>query len=210
MVNLTRIYTRTGDSGQTRLSDNSLVPKTDLRVQTYGLVDETNSALGVALAQPDIPQRLRGVLELIQNELFDVGADISSPVVADPPWKPLRVEQPSVDRLEAWCDEFGEELPKLRSFVLPGGTALAAQLHVARTLARSAERSAWAAAAEFGLADTPDAPSGGLNPLALKYLNRVSDLLFNLARYANQEAGREETLWVPGTGRLNPNTNRPA
>ena len=205
MVNLTRIYTRTGDSGQTRLSDNTQVPKTDLRVQAYGQVDETNSALGVALAQTDVPQRLRVVLAHIQNELFDVGADISCPVTADPPWQPLRVDQASIDRLEAWCDEFGEQLPKLRSFILPGGTALAAQLHVARTLARSADRSAWAAAAQFGLAATPGVVDGGLNPLALTYLNRLSDLLFNLARHANQAASHDETLWVPGTGRTNPN-----
>ncbi len=197
MVNLTRIYTRTGDAGRTRLSNNEVADKTDPRVEAYGSTDETNSAIGVALAlDPD--ERLRGALMLIQNELFDVGADLSNPVVADPEWEPLRVVQSSIDRLERWCDEFGEPLPNLRSFILPGGSPLAAQLHVARSLARRAERRAWQAVEVFGPEDGRSEPHGGISLLAVKYLNRLSDLLFNMARYANLTAGHDEVLWLPG------------
>lgn len=197
MVSLTRIYTRTGDAGRTRLSNNEVAGKTDPRVEAYGSTDEANSAIGVALTlDPD--ERLREALTLIQNELFDVGADLSNPVVADPEWEPLRVVQSSIDRLEHWCDEFGESLPSLRSFILPGGSPLAAQLHIARSLTRRAERRAWAAVEAFGPEDGQAEPHGGVSLLAVKYLNRLSDLLFIMARYANLIAGRDETLWLPG------------
>ncbi|RLP11638.1 cob(I)yrinic acid a,c-diamide adenosyltransferase [Propionibacterium australiense] len=197
MVNLTRIYTRTGDAGMTRLSNNEVADKTDPRVEAYGSTDETNSAIGVALTLgPD--EKLRDALVIVQNELFDVGADLSNPVVADPEWEPLRVVQSSIDRLERWCDEFGEPLPNLRSFILPGGSPLAAQLHVARALARRAERRAWEAVKAFGSEDGEADPRGGVSLLAVKYLNRLSDLLFNMARYANLIAGHDEVLWLPG------------
>lgn len=198
MVNLTRIYTRTGDAGTTRLSDNTEARKTDLRVEAYGQVDEANSVLGIVCAQTGLPDRVREVLGIIQNELFDVGADLSTPVVPDPAWPPLRVTAPSVDRLEEWCDEFSEPLGNLVSFILPGGTPASAHLHLARTVVRRAERAAWAAAEAYGL-DADGAASGGLNPLAITYLNRLSDLLFVVARVAN--AGEPDVLWVPGKDR---------
>ena len=194
MVQLTRIYTRTGDAGQTRLSDMSLAAKTDLRVEAYGQVDEANSILGVATARGDLPERLSDALRLIQNELFDLGADLSTPLADNPPWEPLRIVQPCIDRLEGWCDELSEQVGPLSSFILPGGTQTAAQLHVARTVVRRAERTAWRAADVHGL-DT----EGGLNPLAITYLNRLSDLLFLASRVANAEVG--DVLWVPGTDR---------
>ncbi|MFT4084291.1 MAG: cob(I)yrinic acid a,c-diamide adenosyltransferase [Nocardioides sp.] len=194
MVNLTRIYTRTGDAGETRLGDMSVTAKTDRRLEAYATTDETGAAIGVVLAQAAAAAEGDGldadvvrVLTTIQNDLFDVGADLSTPIVADPEFPPLRVEQSYIDRLEAWCDEFNEPLPKLRSFILAGGTVAAAHLHVARTVARRAERAAWAAYEVHGAT---------MNPLALTYLNRVSDLLFILARYANRGAG--DVLWVPG------------
>ncbi|MDN5570798.1 MAG: cob(I)yrinic acid a,c-diamide adenosyltransferase [Propionibacteriaceae bacterium] len=195
MVNLTRIYTRTGDAGTTRLSDMSQVAKTDLRVEAYGAVDEANCILGVALTTTTVPDAVSAALAEIQNELFDVGADLSTPVVPEPEWPPLRIEQPSIDRLEGWCDAFGDPLPNLVSFILPGGTPAGAQLHLARTVVRRAERAGWAAAEAHGLAPA----SGGVNPLALTYLNRLSDLLFILARAVNGDAG--DVLWVPGKDR---------
>jgi len=201
MVNLTRIYTRTGDAGETRLSDNSVARKTDLRVQAYGEVDEANSAIGVALASGGLPPRICEALALVQNELFDVGADLSNPLVAEPQWEPLRIIESSVERLEAWCDEFGQDLPALRSFILPGGTPAAAQLHVARTIVRRAERTAWMAVEQYGSeVATSEQEVGGVNLLAVKYLNRLSDLLFIMSRAANGDA---EVLWVPG-GERNP------
>ncbi|SER66239.1 cob(I)alamin adenosyltransferase [Propionibacterium cyclohexanicum] len=197
MVNLTRIYTRTGDAGATRLSNNDLTHKTDPRVHAYGQCDETNCAVGVALTlDPD--EHLREVLTIIQNELFDVGADLSAPVEEHPKFDPLRVEQPSIDRLERWCDEYGEELPNLHSFILPGGSPLAAQLHVCRSTCRRAERAAWEAVEVYGGQEEDSAPAGGVHLLAIKYLNRLSDLFFNLARHANVVAGRPEVLWIPG------------
>jgi cob(I)alamin adenosyltransferase len=187
MVNLTRIYTRTGDSGSTRLGDNSETTKTDLRLAAYADVDELNSNLGVVLAEPGVDDDVHAVLLRIQNELFDLGADLSTPVVPSPEFPPLRVDHEYVDRLEELCDRYNEHLEDLRSFILPGGTPVAARLHVARTVARRAERSAWAAYAEH--ADT-------MNKVALTYLNRLSDLLFILARYENRENG--DVLWVPG------------
>ena len=191
MVNLTRIYTRTGDAGRTRLGDMSETSKTDLRLEAYACVDEGNAHIGVALAHATIDGSLAddvvAVLTRVQNDLFDVGADFSTPVVPDPKYPPLRVEQDYVDRLEAWCDHYNEELPALRSFILNGGTLGAAHLHVARTVVRRAERAGWAAWAEHE--DT-------MNILAITYLNRLSDLLFILARHANRENG--DVLWVPG------------
>jgi cob(I)alamin adenosyltransferase len=187
MVNLTRIYTRTGDAGQTRLGDMSTTSKTDLRLQAYADVDEANAHIGLALAQGGLDEDVAMVLTRVQNDLFDVGADFCTPVVESPEFPPLRIEQEYVDRLEAWCDHYNEDLPKLRSFILNGGTTGAALLHVARTVVRRAERSAWAAYEVHG--ET-------MNVLAIKYLNRLSDLLFILARHANREAG--DVLWVPG------------
>ncbi|MEC3954697.1 cob(I)yrinic acid a,c-diamide adenosyltransferase [Nocardia sp. CDC153] len=185
-VHLTRIYTRTGDDGTTGLSDFSRVAKTDPRLIAYADCDETNAALGVAIAlgQPD--ERMLGVLRSIQNDLFDAGADLSTPVVADPKYPPLRITQAYIDRLEKWCDEFNEPLAPLNSFILPGGTPLAALLHTARTVARRAERSAWAAV---------DAHAEDTSVLPAKYLNRLSDLLFILSRVANPDG---DILWRPG------------
>lgn len=197
MVILSKIYTRTGDAGTTRLSDNSEVSKNDPRVEAYGSIDEANAAIGVALAMGTLPARLTEMLGLIQNELFDVGADLSTPRHPRPKWPPLRIEQPSIDRLEAYCDELQETLPVLKSFILPGGNPAGAQLHVARTIARRAERAAWLCHAEFGTAD-----EGGINPLAITYLNRLSDFLFIASRTANGVEG--EILWVPGTDRARP------
>ncbi|GAA0801867.1 cob(I)yrinic acid a,c-diamide adenosyltransferase [Spirilliplanes yamanashiensis] len=185
-VHLTRIYTRAGDSGSTRLSNNDLVPKTDPRIAAYADTDECNAALGVALALGALPGDVREVLAAIQNDLFDVGADLSNPVAPDPEYPPLRVTQAYVDRLEGWCDDYNERLTELTSFILPGGTPGAALLHVARTVARRAERSAWALHA----AD-PDRTS----TLPITYLNRLSDLLFILSRVANPDG---DVLWRPG------------
>ena len=187
MVNLTRIYTRTGDGGRTRLGDFSETSKTDSRLRAYADVDEANAHLGVALSGGGLDDDVVRVLTRVQNDLFDVGADLCTPVVADPEHPPLRIEQDYVDRLEGWCDHYNEELPTLRSFILNGGTPAAAHLHVARTVVRRAERSAWAAWGEYAEA---------MNPLAITYLNRLSDLLFILARHANREQG--DVLWVPG------------
>jgi cob(I)alamin adenosyltransferase len=185
-VRLTRIYTRGGDAGETSLGDGSRVSKLDCRIGAFGTVDELNSALGVVLAG-EVPAGMRGVLERVQNELFDVGADLSVPWgVTDR----LRVEEGMVERLEADCDAFNAGLPELRSFVLPGGTEAAARLHVARTVCRRAEREVLLGAQEVEL-----------NPLVLRYLNRLSDLLFILARAANAGAGVEEPLWKPGSSR---------
>jgi cob(I)alamin adenosyltransferase len=183
-VRLTRIYTRGGDRGETSLGDGSRVPKLDCRIGAFGAVDELNSALGVVLAEATLSERLREPLERIQNELFDVGADLCVPYgVTDR----LRVEQTAVDRLEQLCDDLNADLPTLKSFVLPGGTEAAARLHVARTICRRAERDALAADGEHGI-----------NPLVLSYLNRLADFLFIASRTANAEAGRDEPLWRPG------------
>jgi cob(I)alamin adenosyltransferase len=192
MVNLTRIYTRTGDDGTTNLGDLSKTSKLDLRLGAYADVDEANSQIGVALATGGLEDDVVAVLTHVQNDLFDVGADLSCPVVENPEFPPLRVEPDYIDRLEGWCDQYNEPLEKLRSFILPGGTPAAAHLHVARTVVRRAERSAWAALEEHG--DT-------MNVLTAKYLNRLSDLLFILARYANRpdsDHGAGDVLWVPG------------
>jgi cob(I)alamin adenosyltransferase len=196
MVNLTRIYTRTGDGGRTRLGDLSETSKTDRRLRAYADVDEANAHLGLVLAGGGLPDDVVRVLTHVQNDLFDVGADFCTPVVPDPEYPPLRIEQAYVDRLEAWCDHYNEDLPKLRSFILNGGTLAAAHLHVARTVVRRAERSAWAAWEEH--AET-------MNQLAITYLNRLSDLLFILARAANRENG--DVLWVPGGERGEPDAD---
>jgi cob(I)alamin adenosyltransferase len=181
-VRLTRIYTRAGDRGQTSLGDGSRVPKLDCRIAAFGAVDELNSLIGLVLAG-DPPAEMRIVLERVQNELFDVGADISVPFgVADR----LRVAQTEIDALESDCDRFNADLPELKSFVLPGGSETAARLHVARAVCRRAERDVLDASEQVEL-----------NPLVIVYLNRLSDLLFILARAAN--AGGDEPLWKPGT-----------
>ena len=187
-VHLTRIYTRTGDDGTTGLSDFSRVSKNDARLAAYADCDEANAAIGVAVALGSPDPRMTTVLRQIQNDLFDAGADLSTPVAPNPEYPPLRITQDYVDRLEAWCDEFNEPLPALNSFILPGGTALSALLHVARTVARRAERSAWTAVTAY-----PDTVS----VLPAKYLNRLSDLLFILSRVANPDG---DVLWQPGGG----------
>ena len=185
-VRLTKIYTRGGDRGETSLGDGSRVSKLDPRVAAFGVVDELNAHLGVALALAALPGELREPLERIQNDLFDVGADLSVPVGGDD--ERLRVSQEQIDGLERLCDRFNEALPELKSFVLPGGTEAAAGLHVARTVCRRAELLALATAAETEI-----------DRLVSVYLNRLSDLLFILARSAN--AGGEEPLWRPGGSR---------
>lgn len=191
MVHLTKIYTRTGDEGLTSLGDMSRTTKNDLRLIAYADVDEANSQLGAALALGELPREMADVLVRIQNDLFDVGADLATPVVENPEHEPLRVHQHYIDRLEALCDEWNEALEPLRSFVLPGGTPAAALLHIARTVTRRAERSVWAAIEAHGEA---------VNKLTALYLNRLSDLLFILARTANKGRGGD-VLWVPGANR---------
>ena len=179
-INLTRIYTRLGDSGETHLGDMSRVPKTHPRIEAYGTVDELNSHIGLALTVEPMPEHYADWLRRIQNDLFDVGADISAP--EDPARERLRVLPEQTAWLEARCDEVNATLAPLKSFVLPGGTPAAAHLHVCRTVCRRAERLAIACAGE-------------LNPEVIRYLNRLSDLLFILGRGAN---GGDEPLWEPG------------
>jgi cob(I)alamin adenosyltransferase len=179
-VNLTRIYTRLGDGGETHLGDMSRVPKTHPRIEAYGTVDELNAQLGVALA---MDERFKDWLARVQNDLFDVGADISVPEGGER--ERLRVVPEQTAWLEHACDEVNAELPNLKSFVLPGGTALAAQLHVCRTVCRRAERRTIACGED-------------VNAECVRYLNRLSDLLFILSRAANVGAGESEPLWEPG------------
>ncbi len=191
MVNLTRIYTKTGDDGTTSLGDMSRTSKNDPRLESYADVDEANSSIGVVLAlAPSDDPSVTKVLIRIQNDLFDVGADLCTPVIDNPKIEPLRVVESQVAFLEEQIDFYNKDLEELRSFVLPSGTAGAALLHVARTVTRRAERSTWHAIHSFG---------GGVNPLTAKYLNRLSDLLFVLARHANKKTG--DTLWIPGANR---------
>jgi cob(I)alamin adenosyltransferase len=185
-VRLTRIYTKTGDTGQTHLGDMSRVAKTDPRLVAYADVDEANSVLGVALALGSPPAELTELLRSVQNDLFDVGADLCTPIVPDPKFPPLRITATYTERLEAACDRYNETVPKLASFILPGGTALAALLHQARTVVRRAERSVWALLA---------ADADRTNPETARYLNRLSDLLFILGRVANPGG---DILWEPG------------
>ncbi|MDR0488560.1 MAG: cob(I)yrinic acid a,c-diamide adenosyltransferase [Propionibacteriaceae bacterium] len=188
MVNLTRIYTRTGDKGTTRLANNCEVSKSDPRIEAYGTVDETNSLIGIIVALGELSPEVSTVLMRIQNDLFDCGADLSTPMDIDGP--ALRVESEWVDQLESWCDSFGADLPPLRSFLLPGGTPAAAYLNLARTVVRRGERAAWEAA-----------KTHEVNPIAIQYLNRLSDLLFILGRYINLQANKDEVLWVPAQSR---------
>jgi cob(I)alamin adenosyltransferase len=187
-VHLTKIYTRTGDDGTTGLGDFSRVPKTDVRLGAYADVDECNAAIGVVLYASTPADDIAEVLRAVQNDLFDVGADLCTPIVENPEYPPLRITAAYVDRLEAACDEFNARLEKLDSFILPGGTPEAAYLHVARTVARRAERSVWAL-----LEDDPERT----NLLTAKYLNRLSDLLFILGRVANPDG---DVKWRPGGG----------
>jgi cob(I)alamin adenosyltransferase len=182
-VNLTRIYTRLGDGGETHLGDMSRVPKTHPRIEAYGTVDELNAQIGVTLTIEGLPAEYAEWLRRIQNDLFDLGADIAAP--DDPSKDRLRVVPEQTAWLEQRCDEVNDALAPLKSFVLPGGTAAAAQLHVARTVCRRAERLAIAAGEE-------------LNAEVVRYLNRLSDLLFILSRGANQVADTAEPLWEPG------------
>ena len=199
MVNLTRIYTRTGDDGTTSLGDFSRTGKNDPRLVAYADVDEANSAIGVVLASSGdgLDEEVRTLLRQVQNDLFDVGADLCTPLSPSPAHPPLRVTQEYVEDLEAACDAWNESLEPLRSFVLPGGTPAAAYLHVARTVTRRAERAVWAALERYGTGE-----DGGVNPLTARYLNRLSDLLFILCRQANAAVG--DVLWSPGGGRAAP------
>jgi cob(I)alamin adenosyltransferase len=186
-VVLSRIYTRTGDDGTTALGDMSRARKTDPRLAAYADTDEANCAVGVAVTLGQVPADISKLLIRIQNELFDVGADLCNPVTQRPAYPPLRVDKSYITRLEQDCDQFNAGLPVLRSFVLPGGTAASALLHVARTVVRRAERSTWAALEEH---------RESMNPLTAQYLNRLSDLLFILARRVNEPDG--DLLWKPG------------
>jgi len=190
-VVLSRIYTRTGDDGSTALADGSRAPKTDTRLAAYADVEEANCAIGMALTFGDLAADISGLLSRVQNELFDVGADLANPVAGatgpPPPYPPLRIDEAYITRLESECDSYNSGLPVLRSFLLPGGSPGATLLHMARTVTRRAERSAWTAVAEHG---------DSVSPLPARYLNRLSDLLFILARQAN--AGHEDVLWKPG------------
>ena len=200
MVNLTRIYTRTGDDGMTHLGDMSRTSKTDVRLTAYADANEANAAIGVAVAAGDLREDVRATLLRIQNDLFDVGADLCTPLQETYDYPPLRVQQQWIDELEADCDRYLGELEKLRSFILPGGTPGSAYLHVATTVARRAERHAWAAFNAYGDQPGKAKGEGGINVLTAKYLNRLSDLLFVLARVANLPIGGD-VLWQPGGGR---------
>ncbi|MBG9355208.1 cob(I)yrinic acid a,c-diamide adenosyltransferase [Corynebacterium belfantii] len=188
-VHLTKIYTRTGDDGTTALSDFSRVSKNDPRLAAYADCDELNASIGQALALTTLPEDVVTVLKRVQNELFDAGADLSTPIQGNPQYPPLRIEQSYIDALEADCDRFNEQLEALNSFILPGGTPGAAMLHVARTIARRAERAAWAA-----VEAVPETTS----VLPARYLNRLSDLLFIMSRLANNS---NDVKWVPGGSR---------
>ncbi len=185
-VRLTKIYTRGGDAGETSLGDGSRVSKLDERIAAFGTVDEVNSMIGVVLAG-ECPASIRDVLLRVQNELFDLGADLSVPLSEE---GRLRVSESQVEALEQDCDRFNEELPDLKSFILPGGGEAAAWIHVVRAACRRAERDALEASRAHDV-----------NAAALRYLNRLSDLLFILARSANAVEGREEPLWKPGSSR---------
>jgi cob(I)alamin adenosyltransferase len=186
-VVLSRIYTRTGDDGTTGLGDGSRTAKTDPRLAAYADVEEANSAIGVAVALGGLPGDIVEVLRRVQNDLFDVGADLCAPVVPDPEYPPLRIDEPYIARLEEACDAYNADLAPLRSFILPGGSPGAALLHMARTVVRRAERAVWTAIEHH---------TDAVNPLTARYLNRLSDLLFILCRVANKDHG--DILWKPG------------
>jgi cob(I)alamin adenosyltransferase len=201
MVKLTQIYTRTGDEGITGLSDFSRVRKTDPRIEAYADVDEANSALGVAvsLAHGEFDEATLRLLAQIQNELFDLGADLATPLRKTYEHPPLRVDEKWITALENAIDTYNADLPTLDSFIIPGGSGLAAGLHLARTVVRRAERATWHAIEAYG--DQPtDSGNGGVSVLAAKYLNRLSDLLFVLARCANLKHGGD-VKWVPAANR---------
>ena len=200
MVNLTRIYTRTGDDGTTGLGDFSRTSKTDTRLAAYADVNEANAVIGVVLATGDLTDDVRAILTRVQNDLFDVGADLCTPLLENPEYPPLRVQSAWIDELEADCDTQNDKLEKLRSFILPGGTVGAAHLHQATTVVRRAERTTWAAIETHGTDVGTAKGEGGVNPTTAAYLNRLSDLLFILARVANLGAGGD-VLWQPGGGR---------
>jgi cob(I)alamin adenosyltransferase len=189
LIVISSVYTKTGDQGTTSLGDGSRTSKNDARLEAFSTVDEANSNIGVALSM-EIDADVKEVLLRIQNDMFDVGADLCTPVIDDPKYPPLRVTEEQVTRLENLIDQYNEPLSTLRTFVLPSGTPLAAQLHVARTVVRRAERETWNAIHSFG---------EGVNITTAKYLNRLSDLLFVLSRHANREIG--DVLWVPGANR---------
>ena len=212
MVNLTRIYTRTGDRGTTALGDFTRVPKTDLRLAAYADANEANAAIGVALAGGGLADDVSAVLLRVQNDLFDVGADLSLPLQTTYDYEPLRVKAEWVTELEHDCDTYLERVEPLRSFILPGGSLAAAHLHLSLTVVRRAEPSAWAAVEAFGTEPAAEKGTGGVNPLTATYLNRLSDLLFILARVANlgrAGAGASgDVLWQPGGGRTQAPTPR--
>ena len=199
MVKLTKIYTRTGDEGITGLSNFSRVRKTDPRIEAFADVDEANSAIGVAIAAAhgEFDEPTLALLTRLQNELFDLGADLSTPLNVHYEYEPIRIAQSQIDALEQAIDQYNEQLTKLDSFILPGGTALAASLHLARTVARRAERATWHAIEAHGTEPVKrDNKDGGVNVLAARYLNRLSDLLFVLARVANLSHGGD-VKWSP-------------
>jgi cob(I)alamin adenosyltransferase len=204
MVNLTRIYTRTGDDGTTALGDLSRTRKTDPRLAAYADVNEANAAIGVAVAVGGLGEDVCAVLTRVQNDLFDIGADLATPLQRSYEYPPLRVKAEWVTELEGDCDHYLARLEKLRSFILPGGTTGAAHLHLALTVVRRAERSVWAAVETYGTEPGGARGEGGVNPLTAHYLNRLSDLLFVLARCANLPGG--DVLWAPGGGREQPPT----
>lgn len=188
-IHLTRVVTRAGDKGKTAIGDLSRTAKTDPRVEAIGAVDEANTFLGAAVALGGLPEPIVHVLRQVQNDLFDVGGDLATPVREDLPYRARRVEETYVTRLEAAVEEFNAGLEPLHSFVLPGGSPGAALLHQARAVTRRAERRVWAAIEEHG---------EGVNPVTVRFLNRLSDLLFVLSRAANQSAGVPEPIWLPG------------
>ncbi|MGF1646638.1 MAG: cob(I)yrinic acid a,c-diamide adenosyltransferase [Kineosporiaceae bacterium] len=208
MVTLSRIYTKTGDDGTTALGDMSRTSKTDPRLVAFADVDEANCAIGEVVAggaREHLPEQAVALLVRVQNDLFDVGADLCTPLRPDPAHPPLRITDAYVADLEAAIDAYNDGLAPLRSFVLPGGSPTAARLHTARTVTRRAERSTWLAIDRYGT-QAEAATDGGVNPLTARYLNRLSDLLFVLARVANRG---EDVLWAPGGGRAQPPEETP-
>ena len=201
MVNLTKIYTRTGDDGSTSLGDFSRTSKNDPRLLAYADTNEANAALGVAVAAGGLAPDLVATITRVQNELFDVGADLCTPLQLTYQYPPLRVDSPWIDDLERDCDHYLTRVEKLRSFILPGGSVGAAHLHVATTVVRRAERTTWAAIDALGDQPGERPGEGGVNVLTAKYLNRLSDLLFILSRVANIPIGGD-VLWQPGGGRV--------